>query len=66
MGKKNSVLISNKIGKFNKSISVESDKSISHRSLLIASGTIVANGTPRQIVNTTEAKKLYFGEDFKI
>jgi len=40
MGKKNSVLISNKIGKFNKTISVESDKSISHRSLLIASQCI--------------------------
>ena len=33
---------------------------------LIANGTIVANGTPRQIVNTAEAKKLYFGEDFTI
>ena len=32
---------------------------------VVANGTIVANGTPRQIVNTTEAKKLYFGEDFK-
>ena len=40
MKKKNSVLISNKIGKFNKTISVESDKSISHRSLLIASQCI--------------------------
>ena len=37
MKKKNSVLISNKIEKFNKTISVEGDKSISHRSLLIAS-----------------------------
>ena len=33
---------------------------------VIANGTIVANGTPRQIVSTSEAKKLYFGEDFKI
>jgi len=32
----------------------------------IANGSIVANGTPRQIVNTAEAKKLYFGEDFSI
>jgi len=40
MKKKNSVLISNKIGKFNKTISVESDKSISHRALLIASQCI--------------------------
>ena len=36
------------------------------RAYVIANGTIVANGTPRQIVNTTEAKKLYFGEDFTI
>ena len=40
--------------------------SVVDRAYVIASGTIVANGTPRQIVNTTEAKKLYFGEDFKI
>ena len=40
MKKKNSVLISNKIGKFNKTIYVESDKSISHRALLIASQCI--------------------------
>ena len=36
------------------------------RAYVIANGTIVANGTPRQIVNTSEAKKLYFGEDFTI
>ena len=40
--------------------------SVVDRAYVIANGTIVANGTPRQIVNTTEAKKLYFGEDFKI
>ena len=40
MKKKNSVLISNKIGKFNKTIYVESDKSISHRALIIASQCI--------------------------
>ena len=40
MKKKISVLINNKIKKFNKSIYVESDKSISHRSLLIASQCI--------------------------
>ena len=38
--------------------------SVVDRAYVIASGTIVANGTPRQIVNTTQAKKLYFGEDF--
>ena len=27
---------------------------------------VIANGTPRQIVNTAEAKRMYFGEDFSI
>ena len=40
--------------------------SVVDRAYVIANGSIVANGTPRQIVNTTEAKKLYFGEDFSI
>ncbi len=40
MKKKFSVLIKNKIKKFNKKITVESDKSISHRSLLLASQCI--------------------------
>ena len=40
--------------------------SVVDRAYVIANGTIVANGTPRQIVNTTEVKKLYFGEDFTI
>ena len=40
--------------------------SIVDRAYVIANGTIVANGTPKQIVNITEAKKLYFGEDFTI
>ena len=38
--------------------------SVVDRAYVIANGTIVANGAPRQIVNTVEAKKLYFGEDF--
>ena len=38
--------------------------SVVDRAYVIANGSIIANGTPRQIVNTTEAKKLYFGEDF--
>ena len=38
--------------------------SVVDRAYVIANGTIVANGTPRHIVNTSEAKKLYFGEDF--
>ena len=40
--------------------------SIVDRAYVIANGIIVANGTPKQIVNTAEAKKLYFGEDFTI
>ena len=40
--------------------------SVVDRAYVIANGSIVANGTPKQIVNTAEAKKLYFGEDFKI
>ena len=40
--------------------------SVVDRAYVIANGSIVANGTPIQIVNTTEAKKLYFGEDFTI
>ena len=40
--------------------------SVVDRAYVIANGSIVANGTPRQIVNTTEAQKLYFGSDFKL
>jgi lipopolysaccharide export system ATP-binding protein len=38
--------------------------SVVDRAYVIANGGIVANGTPREIVNTRDAKKLYFGEDF--
>jgi lipopolysaccharide export system ATP-binding protein len=38
--------------------------SVVDRAYVIANGAIVANGTPREIVNTEQAKKLYFGEDF--
>ena len=40
--------------------------SVVDRAYVIANGSIVANGTPRQIVNTEEAKKLYFGADFTL
>jgi len=40
--------------------------SVVDRAYVVANGIIVANGTPRQIVNISEAKKLYFGEDFNI
>ena len=51
MKKKISVFINSKINKFNKIISVESDKSISHRSLLIASQCI----GPSKISNILES-----------
>ena len=40
--------------------------SVVDRAYVIANGTIVADGAPRQIANSSEAKRLYFGEDFKI
>ena len=40
--------------------------SVVDRAYVIANGTIVADGAPRQIANSPEAKRLYFGEDFKI
>ena len=40
--------------------------SVVDRAYVIANGSIVANGPPRQIVSAAEAKKLYFGEDFTI
>ncbi len=39
--------------------------SIVDRAYVIANGTIVANGTPQQIVNAAEAK-VYFGDDFSL
>ncbi len=38
--------------------------SVVDRAYVIANGSIVANGTPRQIVTNADAKKLYFGDDF--
>ena len=40
--------------------------SVVDRAYVIANGAIVANGAPRQIANSAEAKRLYFGEDFRI
>tara|TARA_Y100000590_G_C15584514_1_gene963637 strand:+ start:327 stop:1091 length:765 start_codon:yes stop_codon:yes gene_type:complete len=40
--------------------------SVVDRAYVVANGTIVADGAPRQIANSTEAKRLYFGEDFRI
>jgi len=53
MTKKISVLINKKIKKFNKTIAVESDKSISHRALLIAS----------QCLGTSYIKNILESED---
>ncbi len=40
--------------------------SVVDRAYVIANGTIVVDGPPRKIANSAEAKKLYFGEDFRI
>ena len=40
--------------------------SVVDRAYVVANGIIVANGAPRQIANSVEAKRLYFGEDFRI
>ena len=40
--------------------------SVVDRAYVIANGIIVANGSPKQIVNTDEAQRLYFGADFKL
>ena len=40
--------------------------SIVDRAYVIANGTIIANGTPRQIVSTSIAREQYFGENFKL
>ena len=55
MSKKFSVYIDSKIKKFNKSITVENDKSISHRALLIAS----------QCIGVSKIKGVLESEDVK-
>jgi len=40
--------------------------SVVDRAYVIANGNIVADGAPRKIAHSTEAKRLYFGEDFKM
>tara|TARA_B100000378_G_scaffold25918_1_gene19766 strand:- start:130 stop:621 length:492 start_codon:yes stop_codon:yes gene_type:complete len=40
--------------------------SVVDRAYVIANGNIVADGAPRKIANSAEAKRLYFGEDFKM
>ena len=40
--------------------------SVVDRAYVIANGNIVADGSPREISNSAEAKRLYFGEDFRM
>ena len=40
--------------------------SVVDRAYVLASGNICAEGSPRQISSSAEAKRLYFGEDFRI
>ena len=40
--------------------------SIVDRSYVIANGTIIASGTPRQIVGSSAAREKYFGKDFTL
>jgi len=40
--------------------------SVVDRAYVIANGNIVADGAPRKIAHSAEAKRLYFGEDFKM
>ena len=40
--------------------------SVVDRAYVIANGNIVTDGSPRKISNSTEAKRLYFGEDFRM
>ena len=40
--------------------------SVVDRAYVVANGTIVANGTPRQIVGTSLAREQYFGKDFTL
>jgi len=38
--------------------------SVVDRAYVIANGTIVANDSPKRLVNHPEARRLYFGENF--
>jgi len=40
--------------------------SVVDRAYVIANGNIVADGSPRKISSSAEAKRLYFGEDFRM
>ncbi len=40
--------------------------SVVDRAYVVANGSIIANGSPKQVAKSDEAKKLYFGQDFTI
>jgi len=40
--------------------------SVVDRAYVVANGAIVVSGPPREIASSSEAKRLYFGEDFRI
>ena len=40
--------------------------SVVDRAYIIANGKIVIDGPPRILASSSEAKRLYFGQDFKI
>jgi len=40
--------------------------SVVDRAYVVANGAIIVSGPPREIASSSEAKRLYFGEDFRI
>jgi len=40
--------------------------SVVDRAYVVANGSVIADGAPREIATSREAKRLYFGEDFRI
>ena len=38
----------------------------SDRAIVLSSGKIIASGSPNEIINDTNARTAYFGDEFKI
>ena len=36
------------------------------RAIVLSNGKIIASGSPQQIINDTQARSVYFGDEFKI
>ena len=36
------------------------------RAIVLSNGKIIASGSPQEIINDTEAKSVYFGDEFRI